>query len=54
MHTEFWSVNLKGRNRLEDLDVNERIILKLIINKQDMKVYAGFIWPRTGPSVGLF
>jgi hypothetical protein len=27
MHAKFWSVNLKGRDRLRDLGVDETIIL---------------------------
>jgi len=33
MHTKFWSENLKGKNHLEDLDVEGRIILKCVIRK---------------------
>jgi hypothetical protein len=29
MNTKFWSGNLKERDRLDDLDVDESIILKL-------------------------
>jgi len=33
MHTEVLSDNLKGRDHLEDLGVDERIILNWIIQK---------------------
>ena len=33
MHTEFWWGNLKERNHLEDLGVDERIIIKIIFKK---------------------
>jgi hypothetical protein len=32
-HTEFWPENLKERNRLEELGIDERIILEIILNK---------------------
>jgi len=35
MHTTFWPPNLPGRNLFKDLDVDNRIILKRIIKKQD-------------------
>jgi hypothetical protein len=33
MHTEFWWRNLRERDKLEDPDVDGKIILKLNINK---------------------
>jgi hypothetical protein len=33
MHTTFWSVNLKGRDHVEDMGVDERIILEWILEK---------------------
>ena len=33
MHTGFWWENLRKRDHLNDLDVNGRIILKLIFKK---------------------
>jgi hypothetical protein len=35
MHTTFWSPNLMGRNLFKDLDIDDRIILKGILKKQD-------------------
>jgi hypothetical protein len=36
MHTTFWPPNLRGTNLFKDLDIDERIILKIIIiKKQD-------------------
>jgi hypothetical protein len=35
MHTTFWPPNLTGRNLFKDLDIDERIILKRIVKKQD-------------------
>jgi hypothetical protein len=34
VHTEVWWENLKKRYRLEDLGVDERIILKWILNNK--------------------
>jgi hypothetical protein len=31
--TKFWSGNLKGRENLEDLGMDERIVLKWILEK---------------------
>jgi hypothetical protein len=33
VHTRFWWVKLMERGNLEDLDVDEKIILKYIFNK---------------------
>jgi hypothetical protein len=35
LHTGFWWGNLKEENHFEDLDVDERIILKFILKKRD-------------------
>jgi hypothetical protein len=48
-----WSVNLKGRDNLRDLGVDGRIILKCMLKKKGVRVWAGFIWLRTGTSGGL-
>jgi hypothetical protein len=40
--TEFLLENLNWRNRLKDIGINERIILKLILEKQGEKVWIGF------------
>jgi hypothetical protein len=42
MHT-FWSENLKGRNHLDDLVVDGRIILKWILKEPRIRVWTGFI-----------
>jgi hypothetical protein len=42
--------NMKERDHLRDLGVN-RIILKWFL--QSVKLWAGFIWIRTGTSGGL-
>jgi hypothetical protein len=53
MHTKFWSQNLKGRDHVEDLDVDGRIILQCILGTYDGKVWTGFIWLRVGTGGGL-
>jgi hypothetical protein len=35
MHTTFWLENLKGRDYLEDLGIDRKIILELIPGKED-------------------
>jgi hypothetical protein len=37
----FWSVNLKETDRLKDVGVDGRIILKYILNKLDGKQWSG-------------
>jgi hypothetical protein len=39
----FWPESLKGKERLLDLGTEDRLVLKLILNKWDMMVWAGFI-----------
>lgn len=39
---------------MEDLGVNRRIILKLILKKQDVRTWTGLIWLRIGSSGRLF
>jgi hypothetical protein len=36
--------NLKERDRLEDLVIDGRKILELILNKKNGRVWIGFIW----------
>jgi hypothetical protein len=52
-HTKFWSENLQGRDLSEELGVDEKIILELILRKQGGKMWTGFIWHRIGSSGGL-
>jgi len=47
MHTRFWRVNLKKRDNLQDLGVDDGIILTLATNTYSGRVWNGFIWLRT-------
>jgi hypothetical protein len=42
-----------GRNHTEDLGVDGRIILKLILGKHFWRVWIGFIWLRIGTGGGF-
>ena len=44
----------QGKNHLEDLDVDGRVIPKLYLNKQNGSAWTGFIWFRIGTSKGVF
>jgi hypothetical protein len=44
MRTERWFENLRVGNHLEEKVVHSRIILKWILNKQDGRALAAFIW----------
>jgi hypothetical protein len=44
----------EGKDHLEDVGVDERIMLKFILNKWDGRLRTGLIWFRIGTSGGLF
>ena len=50
--TGFWCGDLKVRNHLEDLVVDGRIILKLIL-KWDGRSWTGLVWLRIGAGGGF-
>jgi hypothetical protein len=50
MHTILWLKNREGRDRSEDLGVDEKISLEWIVGKWDGKMSTGCIWPRIGAS----
>jgi hypothetical protein len=45
-YTKVWSESLKERVSLEDLGVDVRIILKLILQKWDWRIWTGLIWSK--------
>jgi hypothetical protein len=53
MHTKFWSINLKGRDHAQDLDIDGKIIFEWILGKYGAKMWTGFIWLRIGTSGGI-
>ena len=48
-----WWGKLRGRDHLEDPGVDDRIILRWIFKKRDVRAYAGLIWLRIGTSGGV-
>jgi hypothetical protein len=46
--------NREGRNHLENLDVDGRIISEWVLGKYGGKMWTGFIWLRIGTSSGPF
>jgi hypothetical protein len=53
MHTKYWSVNVRGRDHSEDLDVDGRIILEWILEKYGGKVWTECICLRIETSGGF-
>jgi hypothetical protein len=45
---EFWWENLKERDHLEDIHIDGRIILKLILQKSNGRIWTEFSWFRVG------
>ena len=53
MHTAgFWWENLRKRDNLEDLGVDERIIVKCVFKKWGLGVWTGSSWLRIGTGDG--
>jgi hypothetical protein len=54
-HIGCWWGNLRERDDLEDLFVDNRVILKWIFKKYDLGggVWLGLMWLRTGTGGGL-
>jgi hypothetical protein len=46
MLKKFWSVNPEGNKPLEYLGVDERLVLKRILNQQVYRMWIEFIWLR--------
>jgi hypothetical protein len=52
MHVGFWWEGQKERDNYENIDVGERIILKWILEKQNVLVWTGIMWIIRGTSGG--
>jgi hypothetical protein len=48
MNTKFRSEDPRGRDHLEDLDVDEKLIWKRILKKYGGRIWTGFSWLRVG------
>jgi hypothetical protein len=53
VHVEFWWGNLRERDHLEDIPVDETLILKSIFQGTGCGAWTGLIWLRTVAGVGL-
>jgi hypothetical protein len=53
MPTQFQSGKLKERDYMKHVSLRTRLILKLIMNKQNVRMWTGFICLGKGTSVGL-
>ena len=42
--TRFWWGNLRERDHLEDPGIHERIILRWVFRKWDVRAWTGLIW----------
>jgi hypothetical protein len=49
VHIGFWWGDLRERNHLEDVRVDDRIILKWKSKKWDGEVWTGMLCPSGGP-----
>jgi len=52
IYTRFWWGNLRERDRLVDLGIGERMILKCIFKKWDGEALTGLIWLRIEQMAG--
>jgi hypothetical protein len=53
IHTKFCSENIMGRDHLEDLGIDERV-LKWIMEKEDGRAWISVTWLRIGTSGRIF
>lgn len=54
MHTRFWWGKFEETDHLENLGLNERIILKSVLEIWNIKAWSGFIWLRPGKGGWVF
>jgi hypothetical protein len=54
MHTKFWLEYPSERSLLEDPDICDRVLLKWMLKKWDVTLWAGFIWLRIGSNDAIF
>jgi hypothetical protein len=54
MLTNFWAVNLKGRDHSEELGVDGMIILEWILGEKARLLWTRFVWLRIGTSGRVF
>ena len=52
MYTEFWCGSLRGRDQLEYVGIDGRIILRWIFRKWDVGIQTGSSWLRIGTGGG--
>jgi hypothetical protein len=52
VHIVFWWGCLTEREHLEDLGVDGKIILKLVLKKFHGEAWTGLLWPRVGTGGG--
>jgi hypothetical protein len=53
VYSKYYLENLKGRDQLKDVDVDGRIITKIMLNKQVMGIWTGFSCLRIGFNNGI-
>ena len=52
MYTGFWLGDLRERDHMEELDVNEMIILIKIFKRWNVESWTGLMWVRIGKGGG--
>jgi hypothetical protein len=53
MPTKYLWGNLKRKDRLEDVGIDEKTPLKLILKKYGVRIWSGFKWFRIGFTYGI-
>jgi hypothetical protein len=52
VHLGFWCGKLRGRDHLEDPDVDGNLIIKWTLKKWDLEAWTGLSWLRIGTGGG--